>query len=89
MIDFKSFLNDFSHLVSGASSVAGGMKSEIDNNMQSLFNNFASQAGFVRRDEFDTLSERFAQAVQTIKMLEATIHTLKETTSHCTQTETH
>ena len=74
MNDFKTFLSDFSHLISGASSVASGMKSEIDNNVQSIFNTLALQAGFVRRDEFNTLCERFEQAAESIKNLEAKIN---------------
>ena len=79
MTDFKNFLNDFSHLVSGMSSVASGMKSEIDNNVQSVFNNLALQAGFVRRDEFDALSERLECAIETINSLKEKLNdTIKD-----------
>jgi BMFP domain-containing protein YqiC len=79
MTDFKTFLNDFSHLVSGMSSVAGGMKSEVENNIHSVFNNFAMQAGFVRRDEFENLSDRFEQALEKINTLEAIIDKTTQT----------
>jgi BMFP domain-containing protein YqiC len=79
MTDFKNFLNDFSHLISGMSSVAGGVKSEIDNNIYSVFNHLALQSGFVRRDEFDTLSERFEVAVQELKTLQDELSLLKKT----------
>ncbi len=70
MTNFNNLLNDFAHLMSGMSSVAGGMKSEVEQNMQNFFQQCALQAGFVRRDEFDNLSERFEQAVSRIKALE-------------------
>ncbi len=79
MTDFKTLLNDFSHLASGMSSMAGGMKSEIENNMHAVFNTLVTQAGFVRRDEFNALSDRFEQALEKINTLEATIHTMTQT----------
>jgi BMFP domain-containing protein YqiC len=79
MTDFKQFLNDFSHLVSGMTSVAGGMKSEIEDNVRSVFDNLAIQSGFIRRDEFDTLSQRFEEAIEKIKELESQICILKNT----------
>jgi hypothetical protein len=57
--------------------------------VQSLFNNLALQAGFVRRDEFDTLSARFEQAVQTLKTLEATIQAHKDTAHQNIKPESH
>jgi BMFP domain-containing protein YqiC len=81
MTDFKKILNDFSHLVSGMSSVAGGMKSEIDNNIYSIFNHLALQSGFVRRDEFDTLCVRFDEAIHRLKTLEAELALCKKTDS--------
>jgi BMFP domain-containing protein YqiC len=61
------------------SSVAGGMKSEIEHNMQSAFTTLATQTGFVRRDEFDSLLERFEQAVQKINLLETELNHIKNT----------
>ena len=70
MTDFKQFFSDFSHLVSGMSSVAGGVKSEIEENVRCVFDNLAIQSGFVRRDEFDTLSQRLDATIEKIKELE-------------------
>ncbi|MFT6071608.1 MAG: BMFP domain-containing protein YqiC [Alphaproteobacteria bacterium] len=76
MTDFKTILNDFSHLVSGMSSVAGGVRSEVEENVQTLFHTLVSQAGFVRRDEFDNLSDRFDQSVEMVTELQQKIDML-------------
>ena len=53
MTDFKNFMNDFSHLMSGMTSVAGGLKTEFEQNLHNLFADFATKSGFVKSDEFN------------------------------------
>jgi len=74
MTDFKSFISDFTHLVSGASSVADNMRSEVQENIQTSLHTLIAQAGFVRRDEFDALNDRFEEALIVIKTLQEQIN---------------
>jgi BMFP domain-containing protein YqiC len=87
MVDFKTVLNDFSHLVSGMSSVAGGMRSEIEDNMQSAFHGLISQFGFVKRDEFNILSDRVDVALEEIAILKKKIERLEECSNKIDFTE--
>jgi BMFP domain-containing protein YqiC len=77
MTDFKTLLSDFSHLISSMSSVAGNMRYEVEENIQSVFHTLVLQAGFVQRDEFNVLSERFDNALELIENLKRKIELLE------------
>lgn len=77
MTDFKNFINDFSHLISGMSSLTHNLKSEAQQNMRMAFETFMIEAGFVRQENFDVLSQRFNEAVEKINALETEIRSIK------------
>jgi BMFP domain-containing protein YqiC len=71
MSNFEKVFSDFTNLISGMSSVAGGLKTEMEQNFHQTITNFMQQAGFVKRDEFDNLVMRFEELAQRLKVLEA------------------
>ncbi len=58
----NKFVDDMSRMMSGAAGVAQGALGEAENKMKSWTENWVADQGFVRRDEFEAVSEMVKKA---------------------------
>lgn len=66
----NSFLNDFAKILTGALGTADGLRQEAMATITTSFEKYIAEAGFVRKEEFDILQQRFELLVQKVKDLE-------------------
>ena len=66
----NSFLNDFAKMLTGALGTADGLRQEAMATITTSFEKYIAEAGFVRKEEFDILQQRFELLVQKVKDLE-------------------
>lgn len=77
MTDFKKFMDDCTHLFSGMTSLGNNIRTETEQNLRTTFQTMIKEAGFIHKDEFETLAQRFELAAEHIKKLEKDIEDFK------------
>lgn len=66
----NSFLNDFAKIMSGAFGTAQGLQKEASEQFKQFLETQIIEAGFVRKDDFIALEQRFELLVQKVNALE-------------------